>query len=64
MVNYILPRDPNNNQLEELKKQLAKIINLNGELALLSISMFEELRNLNPDSQLLTKWRWVINGLL
>ena len=64
MVNFILPVDPDNNQIKKLRSKLANQISTVEKLADLSFDLFEELRLNKPHSRLLVEWRWIINDLL
>lgn len=64
MVNFILPAEPNNHQIKELRLKIMNQIKDIEKLTDLSFDMFEELKKQKTDSPLLVKWRWVINDLL
>jgi hypothetical protein len=64
MVNFILPAEPDNHQIKELRLKIMNQIKAIETLTDLSFDMFEELKIRNTDSSLLVKWRWVINDML
>jgi hypothetical protein len=64
MVNFILPAEPNNNQIKALRLKIMNQIRTIEKLTDLSFDLFEELKSQNPGSSLLVKWKWVINDML
>jgi hypothetical protein len=64
MVSTILPVDPNNNHIRGFRLKIKNQITAIEKLADISFDMFEELRYIKPDSQLLVEWRWVVHDLL
>jgi hypothetical protein len=66
MVNAILPRDPDNNQLKNLQLKTLKQTKTFEKLVELSFELFDELRKhkQGEHSSALIKFRWVINDLL
>ena len=66
MVNAILPRDPDNNQLKNIQLKTLKQTKAFEKLVDLSFELFDELRKHThgEHSSALIKFRWVLNDLL